>query len=52
MSGLRHAERPDQTLFSKGESWIFGANIPGRAHGYVLFRWLGNYRKALEEARF
>ena len=40
----------DQTLFSKGESWIFGANIPGKKNTVMFYLGgLGNYRKALEE---
>ena len=40
----------DQTLFSKGESWIFGANIPGKKNTVLFYLGgLGNYRKALEE---
>lgn len=40
----------DQTLFSKGESWIFGANIPGKKHSVMFYLGgLGNYRKILEE---
>lgn len=43
----------DQTLFSKGESWIFGANIPGKKHAVMFYLGgLGNYRKALEEAGY
>ena len=40
----------DQTLFSKGESWIFGANIPGKKNTVMFYLGgLGNYRNALEE---
>ena len=40
----------DQTLFSKGESWIFGANIPGKKNTVMFYLGgLGNYRKSLEE---
>jgi len=43
----------DQTLFSKGESWIFGANIPGKKNTVMFYLGgLGNYRKALEELGF
>ncbi len=43
----------DQTLFSKGESWIFGANIPGKKNTVLFYLGgLGNYRKALEEAGY
>lgn len=38
----------DETLFSKGESWIFGANIPGKKHTVMFFMaGLGAYRDAL-----
>lgn len=40
----------DLTLFSKGESWIFGANIPGKKNTVMFYLGgLGNYRKSLEE---
>ncbi|MGM0904490.1 MAG: flavin-containing monooxygenase [Bacillota bacterium] len=43
----------DQTLFSKGESWIFGANIPGKKNSVMFYLGgLGNYRKALDELGF
>lgn len=43
----------DQTLFSKGESWIFGANIPGKKNTVMFYLGgLGNYRKTLEEVGF
>ena len=40
----------DMTLFPKADSWIFGANIPGK-EGSVLFYLggLGNYRQALND---
>ncbi|MBB6446802.1 flavin-containing monooxygenase [Bacillus benzoevorans] len=46
-------EISDQTLFSKGDSWIFGANIPGKKHTVLFYLGgLGNFRKALEETGF
>ncbi|WP_338451056.1 NAD(P)/FAD-dependent oxidoreductase [Niallia oryzisoli] len=43
----------DQTLFSKGESWIFGANIPGKKNTVMFYLGgLGNYRKTLEESGY
>jgi cyclohexanone monooxygenase len=43
----------DMTLFPKAESWIFGANIPGKKNAvYFYMGGLGNYRKALEEAGY
>ncbi|WP_456386085.1 flavin-containing monooxygenase [Profundibacter sp.] len=40
----------DMTLFPKADSWIFGANIPGK-EGSVMFYLggLGNYRQALKD---
>jgi len=45
-------EIADGTLFPKAESWIFGANIPGKPN-VVLFYMagLGAYREALNEVR-
>jgi len=43
----------DQTLFSKGESWIFGANIPGKKNTVMFYLGgLGNYRRTLEESGY
>lgn len=40
----------DETLFAKGDSWIFGANIPGKKHSVMFFMaGLGAYREALGE---
>lgn len=40
------------TLFPKVESWIFGANIPGKKNAVMFFMGgLGNYRAALEDVR-
>jgi len=37
-----------QTLFSKGDSWIFGANIPGKPNTVMFYMaGLGKYREAL-----
>ncbi len=42
-------EIADGTLFSKGESWIFGANIPGKTNTVMFYMaGLGEYRKALQ----
>ncbi|MFT6625718.1 MAG: cation diffusion facilitator CzcD-associated flavoprotein CzcO [Cycloclasticus sp.] len=40
------------TLFPKAESWIFGANIPGKKHSVMFYLGgLGSYRqKIMEEA--
>lgn len=36
------------TLFPKAESWIFGANVPGKAHAVMFYLGgLGNYRKLI-----
>ena len=41
-------EIADDTLFSKGESWIFGANIPGKTNAVMFYMaGLGKYREAL-----
>lgn len=43
----------DMTLFPKAESWIFGANIPGKKNAvYFYMGGLGNYRKTLEESGY
>ena len=42
-------EIADGTLFSKGESWIFGANIPGKPNTVMFYMGgLGAYREALQ----
>lgn len=42
-------EVADGTLFSKGESWIFGANIPGKANTVMFYMGgLGAYREVLQ----
>lgn len=44
------SEIANMTLFSKAESWIFGANIPGKAHSVMFYLGgLGNYRNVLAE---
>ena len=43
-------EIADRTLFAKGESWIFGANIPGKTHTVMFYMaGLGSYRQRLSE---
>jgi cyclohexanone monooxygenase len=43
----------NMTLFPKAESWIFGANIPGKKNAVMFYMGgLGNYCKALEEAGY
>ncbi|KOO51614.1 flavin-containing monooxygenase [Viridibacillus arvi] len=43
----------DMTLFPKADSWIFGANIPGKKNAvYFYLGGLGNYRKNLEDAGY
>lgn len=40
------------TLFSKVESWIFGANIPGKAHSVLFYLGgLGNYLGILKQVQ-
>lgn len=42
----------DMTLFSKQESWIFSANIPGKRHAVNFFvGGLKNFRKNIAECR-
>ena len=42
----------NQTLFPKAESWIFGANIPGKKNTvYFYLGGLGNYRDQLQKCR-
>lgn len=39
----------EATLFAKAESWIFGANIPGKAHSVLFYLGgLANYRDHLQ----
>jgi cyclohexanone monooxygenase len=45
-------EIADATLFSKIDSWIFGANVPGKTHSVMFYlAGIGNYRKELEKVR-
>lgn len=40
----------DMTLFPKADSWIFGANIPGKENSVMFYLGgLGNYRQALKD---
>ncbi len=40
----------DTTLFSKTESWIFGANIPGKPHTVLFYMGgLAPYREMLAD---
>lgn len=42
----------DMTLFPKAESWIFGANIPGKKNAVMFYMaGLGNYRKAINSVK-
>lgn len=43
-------EIADETLFAKGDSWIFGANIPGKSNAVMFYMaGLARYREALGE---
>jgi cyclohexanone monooxygenase len=45
-------EIANMTLFSKAESWIFGANIPGKTNAVMFYLGgLGNYRQKLDEVK-
>ena len=45
-------EIANMTLFPKVDSWIFGANIPGKKHAVMFFMGgLVNYRAALADVR-
>ncbi|MGA9373822.1 MAG: NAD(P)/FAD-dependent oxidoreductase, partial [Mycobacterium sp.] len=45
-------EVADATLFPKAQSWIFGANIPGKKNTvYFYLAGLGAYRNALSECK-
>jgi len=45
-------EIADATLFPKTDSWIFGANIPGKKHAVMFYMaGIGAYRGQLEEVR-
>lgn len=42
----------DMTLFPKAESWIFGANIPGKKNAVMFYMaGLGNYRNAINAVK-
>jgi len=42
-------EIADTTLFAKGDSWIFGANIPGKPNTVMFYMaGLGRYREVLD----
>lgn len=42
----------DSTLFPKAESWIFGANIPGKKNAVMFYMaGIGNYRTAINEVK-
>jgi len=44
------AEIANMTLFPKADSWIFGANIPGKRHAVMFYLGgLGNYRRQLAD---
>lgn len=45
-------EIADMTLFPKAESWIFGANIPGKKNAVMFYMaGIGNYRAAIGAVR-
>ncbi|MFS0901395.1 NAD(P)/FAD-dependent oxidoreductase, partial [Mycolicibacterium litorale] len=45
-------EIADATLFPKAQSWIFGANIPGKKNTvYFYLAGLGAYRNVLSECK-
>ena len=40
------------TLFPKAQSWIFGANIPGKKNAVMVYMGgLGNYRQAIDAVK-
>jgi cation diffusion facilitator CzcD-associated flavoprotein CzcO len=42
----------DMTLFPQAQSWIFGANIPGKKNAVMFYMaGLGNYRSALDAVK-
>ncbi|MBV1883628.1 MAG: NAD(P)/FAD-dependent oxidoreductase [Pseudomonadales bacterium] len=44
------SEIADMTLFPKAESWIFGANIPGKSNSVMFYLGgLSNYRQAIND---
>lgn len=47
------SEIADATLFPKAQSWIFGANIPGKKNAVRFYMGgLNNYRKVLDEVQY
>ena len=45
-------EIADMTLFPKAESWIFGANIPGKKNAVMFYMaGIGNYRNAISAVK-
>lgn len=45
-------EIADMTLFPKAESWIFGANIPGKKNAVMFYMaGIGNYRTAISAVK-
>ena len=45
-------EIADMTLFPKAESWIFGANIPGKKNAVMFYMaGIGNYRNAINAVK-
>ena len=45
-------EIADATLFPKADSWIFGANIPGKKNAVMFYMaGIGAYRGQLAEVR-
>lgn len=45
-------ELSDNSLFKKTDSWIFGANVPGKKNAVMFyFGGLKNYRAELEKIR-
>lgn len=45
-------ELSDNSLFKKTDSWIFGANVPGKKNAVMFyFGGLKNYREELEKCR-
>lgn len=45
-------EIADKTLFAKADSWIFGANLPGKPHSvYFYLGGLGSFREILQATK-
>lgn len=50
--GVTCQEIADQTLFAKADSWIFGANIPGKSNAvYFYMGGLGAFGEALRSVK-